>query len=556
MPRVGGEDLELVSLTYGAPPTPGSKPATLPMTGPAAAADTLHLRVVGKPSAFNYRMDAEFPPTGKFVWSTDVLVHDVGADLGQVGIFAFSRSSVGDILYRPVALSGDDPAYGAKPEDVIAELRPLVLVEHARWRFASQGGGATGWKTISSSEGLFIVRLAKQRMPGTLQVAWSEPGSGSVAFSLFPDRLLIRPGKGVVYFLVRIRQGGAKSLRSAVPDVAKPHWWLAIAGLVAAFLIIMSFVRWPWSFHVLGDVRAVSVTMTLDQPLDVAADLPLSTTPAGEIAGYSSLDGGLPTQSRPPVPLFPKDTDGMTVFSKLSMADKGRLTLRVRPVAAVPELTVMAAGSGASITVLHVAASGKDIRDGKDHLADPEVLTARYDAGSPEAMRLTTGLPVIEKSPGDEADRAERFAFEDVQVTDLHFSQPTTQKDGNAFVSSIRGGSVTILKTAEKHALSFAYPLMLKGFVGNVVHLSVGKRDIHVFFSGQADGLELGPPGYTQVLTPTCLEILLNLPGIKRGCALILAIATTVAPFVLRARQNISNAPVEQQQLIALGDDK
>lgn len=177
---VSGTPVELVSLTRGHlnfdPSHPGVLSVTLDQPPPSGAA---HLRAVGIPSGLYYRMDADITGDHPVTWPVgDVLVkRNLAPD--QIGIFAYRQDASADRTYLVVDVA---PAGTAPPPDqpVTTVLR-VVDVTDLKWRFTrAHEKAADSYALVPVHGDHAEVSLANADGPvnGTLEVRWSDPGSG------------------------------------------------------------------------------------------------------------------------------------------------------------------------------------------------------------------------------------------------------------------------------------------------------------------------------------------------------------------------------------------
>ena len=171
---VSGPPVELVSFTRGTVNYDLQHTDRLAISLAVARQETgqVHLRAVGIPANLYYRMDADLPPSGAFGWP----VHDVLANTGltrdRVGVFAFTRTTAGALIYMPVSVGLKDlrPANLAA---VTVTLRPLTAMLDPKLRFV-QGQEPFDLPISETADRLTADLPAGHTGPGTLEVTWTD----------------------------------------------------------------------------------------------------------------------------------------------------------------------------------------------------------------------------------------------------------------------------------------------------------------------------------------------------------------------------------------------
>jgi hypothetical protein len=177
---VSGTPVELVSLTRGRLSYDPAHPAVLSVTldqSPASGGE--HVRAVGVPRRLYYQMDADIVDGRAVAWPVgDVLVRrQIMPD--QLGILASRKDASSDTVFLAVDVA---PA-GATPthdQPIVMVLR-VADVSDLKWRFVPKGQVASASYAPASVKGdraEAVLSSTDEPLMGTLEVRWSDPGSG------------------------------------------------------------------------------------------------------------------------------------------------------------------------------------------------------------------------------------------------------------------------------------------------------------------------------------------------------------------------------------------
>jgi hypothetical protein len=184
---VSGTPVELVSLTRGRLSYDPAHPAVLSVTlDQTPASGGAHVRAVGIPRRLYYQMDADIVGGRAVAWPAgDVLVRrQIMPD--QLGILASRKDASSDTVFLAVDVvpTGATPAH----DQPIVMLLRVVDVTDLKWRFVPKGQVASASYAPASVKGdraEVVLPSADEPLAGTLEVRWSDPGSGKSATRTF-----------------------------------------------------------------------------------------------------------------------------------------------------------------------------------------------------------------------------------------------------------------------------------------------------------------------------------------------------------------------------------
>jgi hypothetical protein len=109
-------------------------------------------------------------------------------------------------------------------------------------------------------------------------------------------------------------------------------------------------------------------------------------------------------------------------------------------------------------------------------------------------------------------------------ISKLRFGRRVTGADtGTAFVSTVVSGSLKLVDLTREEKLEAGSTLQIEGFNGHLIQLEQTNTGYLVAFAGWADRVRLGPPGFAEDLTPSCLTYLYHQEWIKLTWAAALA---------------------------------
>src|SRR5262249_46316166 len=101
---------------------------------------------------------------------------------------------------------------------------------------------------------------------------------------------------------------------------------------------------------------------------------------------------------------------------------------------------------------------------------------------------------------------------------------------GPTFVSTVVSGAVHLVDTDREVKLDRGAWVMIEGLRGHVFEFEQNESGYSVGFSGVARHIAIGPPGFAEDVTPTCLEYLYHQEWLK------LTWAAAIAGFAILAK--------------------
>ena len=276
--------------------------------------------------------------------------------------------------------------------------------------------------------------------------------------------------------------------------------WTSIT-LLAALLAVLTLqsVRWPWGVRITGRLVAGAVTLQLDGNLDTAPDLVLQPPKA-------SLRGT--TWVRPPIELANERMAASSLLvtaaalhlSELHLAQDIQFTLEH---GASGRFLLLAGGAGST---LKFSADGplslqfSDTLLKEDHDIAGLELSVGTEPNTPEPLLLS-------------AQTGSTLVLDDMPASLIRFGRPRAV--GAGFVSSIVSGSVKLVDVGDTETLEPGSALQIEDFRGEVVRLQGVEDGYRLSFTGRAQRVLLGPPGFAEDLTPSILEYLYHQDTIK-----------------------------------------
>ncbi|HHM05567.1 MAG TPA: hypothetical protein ENJ19_07470 [Gammaproteobacteria bacterium] len=250
-------------------------------------------------------------------------------------------------------------------------------------------------------------------------------------------------------------------------------------------------------------LRVEALSLTLSRPWQWRGDAPLAAGAAAVLGAWGRLDPGAlgPEVSGP----------GRSAWAELRAEHAALKAWRVGTGA---ELGLEAGETGLLWTVRGAPATGSLQAWGavalKAGITGGALEADREDVGNrrlmvPETLRFSTSgegrvpsrLSVTLAAP---------WRAHHLPVAALSFAREVSTEPGVfQFVSSVRGGTLSLLDSGETLSLREGEGLSLPGARGRLVSLSVGQRGIELLFEGRADQVLLGPAGYRRNIAPTYL---------------------------------------------------
>jgi hypothetical protein len=86
---------------------------------------------------------------------------------------------------------------------------------------------------------------------------------------------------------------------------------------------------------------------------------------------------------------------------------------------------------------------------------------------------------------------------------------------GTEFISTIQSGSIRLLDVDVNKTLDPGAALAIGAFHGSVFRLKGSRDGFEIWFTGRADTVDLGPPGFSESLTPSVLIFLVHQESLK-----------------------------------------
>lgn len=301
------------------------------------------------------------------------------------------------------------------------------------------------------------------------------------------------------------------------------NWTSIVLLTVLAGVLTLQSVRWPWGLRLAGTLVAGAVTIRLDEGLDAEPDMVLQPAKAS-LVGTSWV--------RPPSELAPGQSAAASLrvtaaelhLSALHLAKGAELTLQreqggrfsLRAGGAGGTLTFTADGPlsmqfGDTVLKADQDASGLELSAGTaPNMAAPLVLTAQMPGSQPPGVSALADL-LNGQLPSPRSDSA--LSLSDIPVSLLRFGRP--REGGGGFVSSIVSGTVQLVDLGDTETLGPGSAVRIEGFHGDVARLESVDDGYRLSFTGEADRVSLGPPGFAEDLTPSILNYLFHQESIK-----------------------------------------
>ena len=314
----------------------------------------------------------------------------------------------------------------------------------------------------------------------------------------------------------------APATRPALEFLRKQGWLLLGAAAILVVMVLAS-VTWPGGLRVTGDVVARRITMTVEQDIDATLALPLDP-PRADVSGAAWIEQ--PDGSRPPAREARITGAGLSLAA-LHLVRGATLTL-----ASGRGGIVVQVGGGGSVD-FEATAPVTLALDG-----EPARTVAASGAAMVAAGLAGGAAPLSVRSTLGKSSDQPVFTLDPVAVSALRFGEAN---GSGGFVSTILRGELRLLDVDERETLDTASPLALEAFAGAVVRLQGESDGLHVWFTGRARRVALGPPGFAEDLTPSVLALLYHQQSLKllwAGAAVVVAALLKVRSWLqdLRAR--------------------
>ena len=205
-----------------------------------------------------------------------------------------------------------------------------------------------------------------------------------------------------------------------------------------------------------------------------------------------------------------------------------RITLSAIHLGAGAELTLDAAkrasswlqvaGAGGSLEFeadgpLSIAVGGKSLTT--DATSNPLALSAQAAGSIAKPLSVAGGL-------------SRGLSFQDLQtapaISLIRFGRRAATSDfGATFVSTVVSGEIQLVDIEREVKLDRGAWVMIDGFHGHIFEFEQNELGYSVGFSGAARQVAIGPAGFTEDLTPTCLDYLYHQEWLKLTWAAALA---------------------------------
>ena len=285
--------------------------------------------------------------------------------------------------------------------------------------------------------------------------------------------------------------------------VWRRHGNLILIACVLLGTLILATARWPGELRLSGRLIASSVTMVLDDGLEINPDLDFE-------AGDVRLSGLRSVQPPPEIGAERIDAGSAAIRAK-------RLTLAAIRLGAGAELTLDASSRAAWLSAAGAAGSLQFEAEG------PLTISAG-------GQRLTTDAAPVALSAEAEGSTARPLvvagvisrglSFQDLPtapaVSLIRFGQRAATPDfGAAFISTIVSGSIRLIDLDRELKLDPGAWVRIGEFHGRIFELEQRGAEYSVGFSGVGRRVAIGPAGFAEDLTPSCLEYLYHQEWIK-----------------------------------------
>jgi hypothetical protein len=292
------------------------------------------------------------------------------------------------------------------------------------------------------------------------------------------------------------------------------HGSFVLIACVLGGTLVLATLRWQGELRLSGRLVASSVTMVLDDSLQVEPDLDFDP---GEVrlSGLRSI--------QPPAEIATERIEATSATIRAK-----RITLSAIHLGSGAELTLdaakrastwlQAAGAGGSLEFeadgpLSIAVGGKSLTT--DATSNPLALSAQADGSMANPLSVA-------------GDLSHGFSFQDLPtaptISLIRFGRRAATTDfGTIFVSTVASGAVQLVDLEREVKLDRGAWVIIDGFHGHIFELEQNESGYSVGFSGAARHVAIGPAGFAEDLTPTWLDYLYHQEWLKLTWAAALA---------------------------------
>jgi hypothetical protein len=313
--------------------------------------------------------------------------------------------------------------------------------------------------------------------------------------------------------LDRMRSKGV-SPAERVRDLWGRHRSSVLIACVLVAVLLLATLRWPGGLRVSGRLIAGTVTVVLDDGLQIEPDLDLEP-PQVRLSGLQLVQA--------PPELATQAIEATSVAFRAA-----RITLSGIHLGAGSELT-LDSGAGTSTWLAASGTEGSLDFEAQGPLSmtvggrslttvamsDPLALSARAKGSSALPLSLSGGQP-------------RGFSFRTLPaapaISLIRFGRRTaTDSFGTAFISTVASGTIHLLDVAKEVKLDPGAAVLIEGIHGHLFQFDQTESGYIVGLSGIASHVSIGPAGFAEDLTPTCLDYLYHQDWIKLMWAAALA---------------------------------
>jgi hypothetical protein len=300
----------------------------------------------------------------------------------------------------------------------------------------------------------------------------------------------------------------SKRVRPAerIREVWKRHGSSVLIACVLVAVPLLTTLRWPGGLRVSGRLVAGTVTMVLDDGLQIEPDLDLDP-PQVRLSGLQLVQA--------PPELAIEAIEATSVAFRAA-----RITLSAIHLGAGSELT-LDSGAGTSTWLaaggkqgslnfeaqgpLSMSAGGRSLTTVE--ASNPLALSARAKGSNALPLSLSGGQP-------------RGFSFRSLPtapaISLIRFGRrAATDSIGTAFVSTVVSGTIQLLDVAKEVKLDPGAAVLIDGIHGHLFQFDQTESGYMVGLSGIASHVSVGPAGFAEDLTPTCLDYLYHQEWIK-----------------------------------------
>jgi hypothetical protein len=291
-----------------------------------------------------------------------------------------------------------------------------------------------------------------------------------------------------------------------VRDLWERHGNSVLIAFVLIVVLLLATLRWPGGLRVSGRLVAGTVTVVLDDGLQIKPDLDLDP-PEVRLSGLQLVQA--------PPELATEAIEATSVTFRAA-----RITLSGIHLGAGSQLTMdssagtstwFAAGSAEGSLdfeaqgPLSMSAGGRSLTTVAT--SNALALSARTGGSSALPLSLSGGQPLgfsFRSLPAAPVISLIRFGRRDV-----------TGSFGTAFISTVVSGTIYLLDVEKEVKLDPGAAVVIDGIHGQLFQFDQTKSGYIVGLSGIASRVSIGPAGFAEDLTPTCLDYLYHQDGIK-----------------------------------------